>query len=250
MVEQLCRCGQRNEVAVVDDSHAHRQGGGVLEGMGDQEAWEPQIGEQGTEFVADLLTGDRVQRSERLVEQQDLGFTGQRSRQCHTLPLASGELVWPRGGKLADANPFQQVGPVAFGGEPNVGRHREMGEQSVVLREVADKTTLWREVDAALGVEPRIVAERDVPGAGVLEAGDRSQDAGLARPGRPDQGDGLRAEGQFRAKLERPPREDDVDVEYVHVCTASLETRRIAALTMISSTPTEIAWSRLASNRE
>ena len=46
------------------------------------------------------------------------------------------------------------------------------------------------------------------------------------------------------------PSEGDVDVEDVHALLSSLEVSRIAALTIISSTLIEIAWSRLASNSE
>lgn len=151
---------------------------------------------------------------------------------------------------MSDAEALQQVRSAGFGSKPDVPRHGQMREQSVVLRQITDVSLLGTEVDPADGVEPRLVVQRDVSAAGMLEAGDGTQQRGLPGAGWSDQRDCLLAETQRSAKLVRPPGEGDVDVEKGHVRISSLEVRRIVALAIISSTPTAIAWSRFASNSE
>lgn len=94
---------------------------------------------------------------------------------------------------------------------------------------------------AAYGVEPHLVAERDPSASRSLQPGDGPQQRGLAGARRADQRERLTTEAQLGAKIERPPREGDVDGEEIHARTSSLAVRRIAALTMISSTPIAIA---------
>ena len=47
------------------------------------------MGEDVTEFVADLPAGDRVERAERLIEQQHAGVTRERAGKRHPLALAA-----------------------------------------------------------------------------------------------------------------------------------------------------------------
>lgn len=151
---------------------------------------------------------------------------------------------------MRDPEPLEEVGPVPFAGEAHVRGDGEVREQAIVLGEIPDSTPLRAEVDVSGGVEPDVVAERDPPGSGTLETGDHSEQRRLAGAGCSDDGDRLGAHGQRGAENEGSPRELDVDVEGFHERVSSLEVSRIAALTAISSTPIEIAWSRLASNRE
>lgn len=124
-----------------------------------------------------------------------------------------------------------------------------MREQAVVLRQVTDASSLGAQMDTALGVEPLLAGERDPAGPRALEPGDRLQQRGLSRARWPDQRDCLGTGPQGRAKLERPAREGDIDVKEVHERISSLDASRIAAATIMSSTPIAIAWPRLASNR-
>ena len=60
-----------------------------------------------------------------------------------------------------------------------------MAEQRVLLEDVAAAAPLGRDVDAALGVEPDLVAARHAPALGAHEPGGDAQHRGLARAGRP-----------------------------------------------------------------
>ena len=141
---------------------------------------------------------------------------------------------------MRDSEALEQVRAVAPTRKPHVAGDAQMREQPVVLRQISDATPLRAEVDPGFGVEPDLVAERDPASVRVLEPGDAPQQRGLARAGGPDERDRLGAERQLGAKIERSPREGDIREE-VHEPTSSLTASRIAALTMISSTPIAIA---------
>ena len=206
--------------------------------MGDEQRGELEVGEDVGELVAHLPAGDRVERAERLVEQQHARVACERARERDALALAAGELPGTGGGEVPDPESLEQVGAVALAGEAHVRGDRQVREQPVVLREVADATALGAEVDTA---GRRRTTARDPsamrPRAAALESGDRAQQRGLAGAGGSDERDRLGAEAQRGAKIERSPREGDVDVEEVHERTSSFEASRIAALTIISSTP-------------
>ena len=143
-----------------------------------------------------------------------------------------------------------RIGTLALASEAHVRGDREVREEPIVLWQVANATALRRQADPLSDVEPDLAAEHDPSLARAFEAGNRSQQRRLAGARGADQRDRLAAGAQRRAKVKRAPGEDDVDVEEVHFCPSSLAVRRIAALTMISSTPIEIASSMLTSNSE
>lgn len=92
-------------------------------------------------------------------------------------------------------------------------------------------------MDPLRNVEPQLTSEGDPAREWALETRDRSQQRGLASAGSADDRDRLGAEVQRRTKIERTAGESNVDVEEGHERTSSFDVRRIAALTMISSTP-------------
>ena len=168
-------------------------------------------------------------------------FTRERAREGNPLTLTARELPRPGAREIRDPDAFEQVGAVALAGEVNVGSDGEVREQPVILREVADSPPLGAEVDPSIGVEPQLIAKRNPSSAWTFQAGDSFQQRGLTRAGWSDQRDGLSVEGQCGANLEASSREGDVDVEEIHERSTSFEASRIAALTIMSSTPIEIA---------
>ncbi len=123
---------------------------------------------------------------------------------------------------MRDAEPLEQIGPVTLAGEADVGGDGEVWEQPVVLRQVANPTSLGAEVNPSRAVQPRLASERDLPGTGPLESGDRSQQRCLAGSGRADDRDRLGAGAQRDAKVERPPGECNIDLEDGHERTINL----------------------------
>ena len=130
----------------VDHADAPGERGRVLERVGDQQGGEPEAGEQRAELVPDLAAGDRVQRGERLVEQQHPRLAGERARQRHALTLAARQLGRPRRSQVRDPDALEQIGAVAPAGEADVPGDGQVREQPVVLGDVADAALLGREV--------------------------------------------------------------------------------------------------------
>ena len=168
--------------------------------------------QQVAQLAAQRLAGGGVQRRERLVEQEQAGPRRQRPGQGHALLLAAGELGRPAPQQRAHAEPLgqlphpggplrsrQPVEPVA-----EVGRHRQVREERVLLEEQSHPAGLRRHVDAARPVEPGLLAEADEAGVGAIQPGQRAQHRGLAGArGAEEHGDGR--------PLQRPPaaRPDD-----------------------------------------
>ena len=121
-----------------------------------------------------------------------------------------------------------------------------MREQRVLLEDEAHGAPVGRAVDLARTVEPDVVAERDPPVRRLLQAGDVTQDRGLARPARPDERERLGADRQAGAELERTKGVGEVELERRH--ERSLYESRTTALMTTSRTPIESATSKLASN--
>ena len=128
---------------------------------------------------------------------------------------------------MRDPEPLEQVGPVAPAGEAHVAGDGQVREQAVVLRQVADAASLGAEVDACARRRTRASSPSAIrPARRPLEPGDGAQQRRLAGAGRADERDRLGADAQRGAKIERSPREGDVDVEEVHERTSSLEAQQ------------------------
>jgi hypothetical protein len=149
-----------------------------------------------TELFADLnelllhfVPGHRIECAERLIEQKQSGFRGERSRNTHTLTLAARKLV---GKSVAEAigieaNLRHQIagalslpvgGPAdQFWHESNVLFDRPVWEKSELLNNVPDTTSELYGIDR-LNVR---AIDRDCSSAALQHAVDQSQRGGLAR---------------------------------------------------------------------
>ena len=185
----------------------------------------------------------------RLVEQQHARLPRERPREGDALTLAAGDLAWPCVGEVTDAKPVEQVanGSPVGRAERDVRADGEMREQRVVLEDEPDRPALRRQVDAAPGVEPRLVVECHAPALGAHEPGDRPQHARLAGARRPDQRERLPPDLERQLESERAERLGEVDVERRHVGT-SLTASRSDALATTSSAPIARAVSKSTSN--
>jgi hypothetical protein len=137
-----------------------------------------------------------IERGQRLVEKEDVGVTGERAREADALALAAGELARPGAGEVGDPEALEQLVGAAVPTECDVPAHPEMGEERVVLEDVADRALLRWPADAALRVEPDLVAEDDPACVGPRQPGDEAQYRRLPRARRPDERDGLGADLQ------------------------------------------------------
>src|SRR2546423_1072692 len=62
--------------------------------MGDEEERDPHAALQLFQLAADLFAKLRIERGERLIQQQNVGLHDQRTRESDTLTLASRKLRW------------------------------------------------------------------------------------------------------------------------------------------------------------
>src|SRR5437867_1973437 len=117
-----------------------------------------------------------------------------------------------------------------------------MGEQAVVLEDVADRPLLRRDPDARIRVLERDAVEDDLSLIEVQEAGERLEQGRLPRPvGPEDRDDLVRAGGEVDVEPERPDAKPDRGCEaHRELAGGSPEARRGSAGQVLT------AWERRA----
>ena len=234
--DELRRRPALQDPAVHDHADVVGERGGVLEVVGDENRRQRELPEQLVELDPHRRLGVRVERRERLVEQQDARLEGERPRERDPLALATRQLADAGRSEMGDSEPFEQVGHrrSATGAEADVREHVEVGEERVLLEEVSHPATLGRHVDASLGVEPGPIAERDDAGPRPQQPGDHPQHRRLPGSRRADEGRrGAVRDGQLDGRVEATKGMGEVDAERHRV--RSLTERRVTAL-MITRT--------------
>ena len=143
--------------------------------------------EDARDLLADGGAQVRVERGERLVQEQDLGFDRERPREGHALLLAAGELVGVAALQARQPDHLEQLAdplPSCRAGQPegDVRLHREVRKQAALLGDVADPAPLGMDV-RALAVDD-LARDPDRAAVGSLEAGEQAQQRRLAAAGR------------------------------------------------------------------
>ena len=150
-----------------------------------------QVDELDLHFLAEL----RVQRGQRLVEQQHCRMRDQRAAQRHALPLSAGQLVRIALGEALQAHVFQRRRDFGadFGRrrlrhlqrECDVALDGHMREKRVALEHHPHRPPLRRPAGEVLAVQ------HDAAGIGNVEARDHPQQRGLAATRGPEKGEEL-----------------------------------------------------------
>ena len=200
-----CRGGPRRELArrsLLDDPAVAQDADPVAEqgGLGEVVRYKDdrylERVERGYQLAARARPRRWVERRERLVEQEEIRLAGEGARERHALALAAGELRRLGVGQLGQAESIQQrerrgtalaarpVGPHAVG---DVTPRAEVGEECVVLDDVAAAPALRRPADAAASVDPNVIAAADRSAVGPRDTREHPQDRALARARRPGQ---------------------------------------------------------------
>jgi hypothetical protein len=158
------------------------------------------------QLVAEGAAQRRVERRERLVEEQQGRVDRERPAERHPLALASGELVGQAWLQAVEAEAFDNLGhtscalgprPVAQA-EADVLGNRQVGKQRVALEDVADMPLLGWKVHARSGVEEDAVIHDDASGIGPDQAREALQGERLA---------GARGAEEDRDPVARGPRD-------------------------------------------
>ena len=195
--------------AVDDDADLVGERRRVLEVVRDEQRRDLEPGEQLVQLGADRRLRVRVERGERLVEEQHLRVAGERAGERDALPLAAGELAGMRVREVPDPEPLEVlVGRVPARvldvrrARSGAGRARSPGRR-------ARRAAAPAQVDAAAASNQTSSSTAIAPGLRPHEPGDRAQDGRLAGAGRPDERE-RRADLEAQPELERPKRDGDV----------------------------------------
>ncbi len=236
------------QAAVADHADAIGERARVEEVVGDDQRGELQRRQDLRELFAHGGARVRVERGQRLVEQQHLRVAAERTGHRDALALAAGEPVRLLAREVPDVQALEQLAHArgVRAPERDVGRNRHVREERVLLEDQPDGAAVGRPVELARRVQPDVVAERDPSVRRPLQPRDVAQDRGLARPARPDERERLGADAQTGAELERTKGVGEVELERRH--ERSLYKSSTPALMTTSRMPIESATSKLASS--
>lgn len=219
MGAQLGRRGDLLDSTASHDYDHSREEQRLVQVVRDEDARHAKASAERGERVLELRSGDRIERTERLVEKQHRGFRRQGAGNRDTLALSAGELPRPSAGesRRIEADKRQRLAG-ARGGVPyatqaqhqfDVSLHAPVRQQAAVLRHVADSTS---EVDRVERGRVGAIDTHD-PGIRIDEAVERTKESGLAGSALADERD-----GRARRDLERDIVErDDVSEPFGQV---------------------------------
>ena len=130
--DELVRRSRLQDPPLVDHADAVRERRGVLEVVGHDDGRKPEPVEQLTQLGANTAARVRVERGQRLVEQEHRRVARERAGERDTLALATGELLDARPREVADAEPVEQLLDPrrAVGAEADVAEHVRCGNSA------------------------------------------------------------------------------------------------------------------------
>ncbi len=161
--------------------------GRVGEVVRDHERRQREPAQRGAELRAHVHPRLRVERRERLVEEQDGRVSRERARESNTLALAAGELTRPRRGEVGDPERLEQLGSRPASAERDVPLDRQVRKERVVLEHEPDGALLGRKRSAGRRVEPDLLSDANEAVLRLEQARDGTQDGRLAGARRPDE---------------------------------------------------------------
>ncbi len=208
-------------VATLEDEHLAAQHPRVLGLVRDDERWNVKTAQVLGEEVAKADPGGRVERRQRLVEQQRPGLHRQRPSQGHPLALpreAHRHAVRHRRCAHLRERTLHPGGPL--GGprpekaETDVVTHREVGKESRILRHVRDVAVFQERVDVRGGVEEDVAVEHQPSGGGAHGSQHREEERRLPGAVRPGDEQGPRAHREVHREAECTSAELKARVEH------------------------------------
>ena len=177
------------DAAVADHADAVGERRGVLEVVGDEQRRQCQ---RWSSSRSSARTPARVWASSAesgSSSSSTAGIARERAGERDALALAAGELAHPGAGEMADAEALEELvdARAVAGPEAHVPEHVEMGEERVLLEEVADPPVLGGDVHSAAGVQQHPSVDGDRARLGLQQAGDDAEHGRLAGARRADE---------------------------------------------------------------
>ena len=161
---------------------------GFVAVVGNEDGGRAALAQGVQHFAADFLPQVFVERTERFVKQNQLGFGREGAGEGDALLLAARKLVGEAVGEFADAgerhhgfDALPVLRAAAFAVAQAVGDvavNRKVREQHALLHHIADAPLLCRQGKAA--VENAAVFEPNFAAVGLLKTGDGAQQGGFA----------------------------------------------------------------------
>ena len=207
-------CRSRPSTITLDPLRERRR---VLEVVRDEQDRDVEPGEQVVELGADRRLRVRVERRERLVEQQHLRVARERARERDALPLAAGELARPRVREVRDAKALEVVVRRVPARVLDVLANGHVREERVLLEDEPDAPRAPAAARARCAVEPHVVVDGDASRSAAASArrrcaGPSSCPRRTARRARR-----VAPTSSVSSELERPKRDGDlVESERCH----------------------------------
>jgi len=159
-----------------------------VEVVGDEEDGFAKTRKQGAEHVLHFGAGERVERAEGLVHEEDGGVGGECAGKADALALTSGELVRIAAGEGGGIEPdggeqfvtatvtFFAGTALGFEHDGDVALHGEVGEEAGLLDDVADAAAEGNEVPVTHG----LAVDEDCAAGGLDHAVHGAEEGGLA----------------------------------------------------------------------
>ncbi len=168
------------------------------------------------EIGHDLLLARIVERSQRLIHEQEFRRGEQRPADCDALLFAAGKAVRVAVQQAFDAEQVRDAGEAFLAacraGEPSAVKQilpdTQMREQAPFLENCAEPSPVGRQEDAAFRIVKDAPIDNRAPAFGPQQSGDDIDERGLARTGMPEKRDEpalgreLRIEGEIAEPLD------------------------------------------------
>ena len=186
-LQQLAWRALLHHPPLLDHGHPAGQRHRLVVGMGDDDRRHRRIPQHRGQLRGNRAARGRIERRQRLVQQQRLRLQRKRPRQRHPLPLAAGQPRRAGSRQVPDPDPLEQrIDVGAVGAVGDVLAHRHVREQRVVLEHEPATAPLRRQI--APVAEPEVAVALDAAARGRIEPRDQAQQRGLAGTGRADDG--------------------------------------------------------------
>ena len=210
--------------------------------MGDQHRGNPQFALNVPEEFAQVAAQGRVERGERLVEEQDGRTAHHRARERHALLLTAGDLSGPALLETGESEAVDQASRTRAALLPleavpaieHVLEDRHVREERQALEDIADGAPLRGQADPTGRVEEQAARRDHAAVLGLREARDQPQGERLAGAGGSEKDRQLRADLpgdiEFEAGQRRPQRHG----EAAH---GALRVSRVAAYSASAEMP-------------
>ena len=137
-VDELARRRELAQLSVDDHADLVGERGGVLEVVGDEDGRQRELVQELLKLGAHRSLRVRVERGQRLVEQDHARAAGERARERDPLTLATRERRRPRVGEVGDAKALEVLVGALLAGVRDVLANGQVREERVFLEDEPD----------------------------------------------------------------------------------------------------------------